>query len=47
MNIAVVTYSLTGNNGALAATVAKALSAEHNCMPIFGKNRTGLEGGDW
>lgn len=29
MNIAVVAYSLTGNNGALAAAVAKALSAEH------------------
>lgn len=29
MSIAVVSYSLTGNNGALAAAVAKALSAEH------------------
>lgn len=29
MNIAVVSYSLTGNNGALAAAVAKELSAVH------------------
>ncbi|MCR4434640.1 MAG: hypothetical protein QHH06_00040 [Clostridiales bacterium] len=29
MSIAVVSYSLTSNNGALAAAVAKALSAEH------------------
>lgn len=29
MNIAVVSYSFTGNNGALAVALAKALSAEH------------------
>jgi hypothetical protein len=29
MSIAIVSYSFTGNNGALAAAVAKALSAEH------------------
>lgn len=29
MSIAVVSYSLTGNNGTLAAAVAKTLSAEH------------------
>lgn len=29
MNIAVVFYSLTGNNEALADSVAKELSAEH------------------
>lgn len=29
MRIAVVSYSLTGNNGAVAANVAKLLSAEH------------------
>lgn len=29
MRIAVVSYSLTGNNGAVAAAVAKTLSAEH------------------
>lgn len=29
MNIAIISYSLTGNNGILAAAVAKALSAEH------------------